>query len=69
MTFAEFQVALVAVMIVTIAAGLIGALRICRRIGLPAWSSLIVLVPVVNIAAVYWLAFVRRWRSAASTET
>jgi hypothetical protein len=69
MSFAQFQVVLAAVMIVPIAAGLIGCSRLCRRIGLPGWSSLIVLLPVVNIAAVYWLAFARRVQGAASSET
>ena len=69
MSFAQFQVALAAAMILPIAAGLIGCSRLCRRVGLPGWGSLIVLVPIVNIAAVYWLAFARRVQGAASSET
>jgi hypothetical protein len=60
MSFVQFQVALAVVMAIPIGVGIIGCWRLCRRLGLPGWSSLIVLVPVVNLAAVYWVAFFRR---------
>ncbi|WP_166268877.1 hypothetical protein [Marinobacter caseinilyticus] len=31
--------------------------RICRRIGYPGWMGLLILVPVANLALLYFLAF------------
>ena len=60
MSFVQFQVALALVMVIPIGVGIIGCWRLCRRLGLPGGSSLIVLVPVVNLVAIYWVAFFRR---------
>ena len=31
--------------------------RICKRVGYSPWASLLIVVPLVNIAFVYYLAF------------
>ena len=31
--------------------------RICRRIGYPGWLSLVMLVPLLNLALLYFIAF------------
>jgi hypothetical protein len=40
--------------------------RICTRVGHPPWLSLLIVVPLVNIAFVYFLAF-SQWPSQKST--
>jgi hypothetical protein len=39
--------------------------RLCKRIGYSPWLSLLVVVPLVNIAFVYFLAF-SEWPSKSS---
>ncbi len=36
--------------------------RICRKAGFPGWLSVLILIPLVNIAFLYFLAFAR-WPS------
>ncbi|MDX5364765.1 MAG: hypothetical protein LPJ91_11500 [Pseudazoarcus pumilus] len=37
--------------------------RICRRAGHPSWLGILILIPLINLAFLYFLAF-SRWPAA-----
>ena len=64
-SFPAFQIIMAVLLAVAVAIPLFGCWRLCRRVGLPGWASLVILVPVANAAAVFWLAFAHLPRSRA----
>jgi hypothetical protein len=58
-SFHIFQMGLLVLLVCAVMAPLPGCWRICRRAGWPGWASLLIVVPVVNAVAVFWVAYSR----------
>lgn len=56
LSFMEFQLALLGMLTLLVLGPLVACWRVCRRLGYAGAWSLLVLVPVVNVAAIWWLA-------------
>lgn len=59
LSFEAFQALLLATLSLLIAVPLIACWKLCRRTGRPGWLSLLVLVPVLNVVAIYWYVLSR----------
>jgi hypothetical protein len=59
-SFHVFQMGLLVLLACAVMAPLPGCWRICQRAGWPGWLSLLIVIPVVNAVAVFWLARSRR---------
>ena len=57
MSFQTFQMIFLAALALAVLLPMPACWRLCRRAELPGWASLLVLIPIVNVAAVYWFAF------------
>ena len=56
----EFKLALAVVLCLVVLLGLWPTSRVCRRSGVSSWWCLLVLVPLVNVIAVYLYAIRHR---------
>ncbi|UEM24834.1 hypothetical protein JL100_034405 (plasmid) [Skermanella mucosa] len=59
LSFEAFQVILLVVLSGLIAVPLTACWKLCRRTGRSGWFSLLLLVPVLNVVAVYWFVLSR----------
>lgn len=57
MSFQTFRMLLLAAFALAVLLPMPACWRLCRRAGLPGWASLVMLIPIVNVAAVYRFAF------------
>ena len=55
-SFHIFQMGLLVMLVCAVMAPLPGCWRICQRAGWPGWMSLLIVIPVINAVAVFWLA-------------
>jgi hypothetical protein len=61
-TFSQFQIFLAAVLGLLVAIPLVLSWRILRRRGRRAWPALLLVVPGINLVALYAMAYGRRTR-------
>ncbi|UEM07057.1 hypothetical protein JL101_029075 (plasmid) [Skermanella rosea] len=59
LSFEIFQAILLVTLSLLVAVPLAACWKLCRRTGRPGWLSLLILVPVLNVAAVYWFVLSR----------
>jgi hypothetical protein len=52
-SFHAFQMGLLLLLFCAVMAPLPGCWKICRRAGWPGWMSLLIVIPIVNAAAVF----------------
>ena len=61
-SFPVFQISLLVLLAVAVVVPLPGCWRICQRAGWSGWLSLVIVIPIVNAIAIYWLALSRPGR-------
>lgn len=68
LSFEAFQAILLVLLSLLIAVPLAACWKLCRRTGRSGWLSLLILIPVLNVVAVYWFVLSRPSKPSASAE-